>query len=310
MHAYSEGVDVSPARFGDSDLAGAALLTHIHSLALQNGKKLYVGEFGELNGGGGTCGGEAFTCAGDATKWYSRRFLDAVVREGVEYAGVWAFEAYEDVRCPAVPDCYTVTNTDPFMDYLATREKAYGSCAAAADGAGCPGGTCTGKVCLPPLTPPPTAPSSIAHFAFFTAADITDWLAFTNCSGCTPGTFTVDSGQKLARLVTYDLPCTGSCAYPGTYAATPLVPVQPGHLSIRFMARSTTPSARVQITAFDAQNKPIDGYDLAVTTSTESSSNGITFKLPDATASVGATAAVLAPDSTLELISVDLDWQP
>src|SRR5215468_187696 len=46
------------------------------------------------------------------------------------------------------------------------------------------------------------------------------------------------------------------------------------------------------------------------TTSADPSSNGITFTLPDTTASVWAPAAVLAPDSTLELVSLDLDWQP
>jgi hypothetical protein len=310
IHPYPEGVDVSPSRFGDSDLAGAALVARLHALALQHGKKLYIGEYGEVLGGSVTCGGDLVTCGGDATKWYSRRMLDAIVREGVEFSGMWAYEAYEDIRCPMVPNCYTVTNADPFIDYMETRQKAFGTCAGAADGAGCPGGTCTSAVCQPPLTPPPVAPASLAHLAFATANDVKDWIVFTNCTACTPGTFTVDAGKHLARLVSHDLPCTGDCAYPGVYAATPRFPVTAGHVTLRFSARSTTANGIVRFTAWDAQKQQVGGYDVAVAVAAEPVTNGITFSLPATATAVDATAVLFAPDSTMELSSIEIDGQP
>jgi hypothetical protein len=310
IHPYPEGADVSPARFGDSDLAGVALLARIHALALKNGKKLYVGEYGQVNGGGGTCGSAPFTCGGDATKWFSRRMADALVREGVEYSGMWAFEAYEDIRCPTVPNCYTVTDSDPFMDHLALRQKAFGTCAAAADSSTCPGGTCMSQVCLPALTPPASAPQSIGHATFASADDVKAWATFTNCTGCAQGTFAVDGAQKVARLVSHDLPCTGTCAYPGAYAFPPAVPVQPGHLTLRFSARTTSEKGRVAITPRDSGKQPLTEYDVAVTTLAQPGTNGVTFQLPDGTADVQVTLQLLAPNATLEVGSIDLEWQP
>src|SRR5207244_981081 len=97
IHPYP-GLDL--ARFGDPDPSGVALVARTEQLVAAADKRLYVGEYGELNAGSVTCGAEQVVCGGDPARSGSRRILDAIVTDGIAYSGLWAFEAYGNSDCP------------------------------------------------------------------------------------------------------------------------------------------------------------------------------------------------------------------
>jgi hypothetical protein len=147
----------------------------------------------------------------------------------------------------------------------------------------------------------------VGSWTFGGASGTSGWTVFTNCTSCTPGTFTSTTGY--AELASHDLPCTGSCSYPGAYAFSPSVAASPGHLTLRFQARAAAAAAAVNVTAFDAGKNAL-AQTVANVDAGALSTSGATFTLPANTASVVAEVQVTSPNGTLDVASVQLFWQP
>ena len=158
--------------------------------------------------------------------------------------------------------------------------------------------------------PDASLPDAPAHWTFTSAADIAAWLAFTNCSGCQLGTFAVVSAS-FARLVSNDLPCTGGCMYPGSYALSPQVAVPAdGHVVLRFAARSSAPDSQILIQLFDAGGGFLTQEPVAVEQSAGFVTNGTMVAVPAGAARAAVRLDVLTPFATLDVASIDVERVP
>ena len=296
---------LGPFRFGDTDPAGAAFIAHTLSVARGLGKTLFVGEWGEPNAGFSTCDGVTESCGGDATRAFSNAVLDALTANEVPSSGLWAYEDYPG--CAGVPSCYTVVDTDPLVGAMVTHASAYGSCAGRADGTACPIGSCAAQHCVSPAQPP--APTTVQTYVLQTSADTTGWVMFTNCTGCAPGTFSVmgTSPTTYVDLTSNALPCTGTCSYPGVYAASPPLPLTSGTAVVAFSARTSVPTgAVISVLSFDASGTENGETDVAVEVGTSFAAGGGALNLPTGTATVGLRAALLTPNATLDIAGLTL----
>lgn len=288
-------------RFGDDDPDGIALLQRTQALVTGAGKLLYVGEYGEPNGGSTTCGAYTEVCGGNASKPTTRRVLNALVKENVGASALWAFEFHQ--FCAAVPTCYTIEAGDDVVTHLKNAQLSSGACAGLADGTACPLGACSLGVCA-------TVPKG--SFGFDSSGDEAAWLAWTNCSSCTPGTQTrvaAPSGGAL-HLQSYDLPCAGSCMYPGLYSLSPAVAVSPGHALIVYSASSSAADSVVRVIVQDSLANELAQATGIVTQAGSLERRAIWLALPPLAARVQLRLEVPSPNAIATFDSISVDWQP
>lgn len=291
------------ARFGSLDDHGIALLATAQAAVAAMGKQLYVGEYGEPRAGSTSCGGTE-VCGGDPDRGMTRRLLDAMVEQGVAWSALWAFEFFQ--FCPTVPTCHTVTASEPIAAAIGVHDSAYGSCVGRSDGTACPIGLCQGQVC---------APVHAGAWRFDAAGDEGPWLVWTNCSACAPGTLQRVSNARggALRLTSFDLPCTGSCQYPGVYALGPAVAVPSAtlaHALVRTTGRSTSPAATVRLLAQDGAGNDLGQASGSQPLGASDGSRAFLAPLPPGTAQVRVRLEVAEPSSTLEVDEVSVDLEP
>ncbi|MBI2378909.1 MAG: hypothetical protein HYV07_33245 [Deltaproteobacteria bacterium] len=288
------------ARFGSTDETGLDLLERTASLVPSLGKELYVGEYGELREGATSgCGDEI--CGGDPTKASTRSLLGAMATSAVPYSALWAFEFQQ--FCAATPTCYTVSSGEDLIRAMQTSDRAYGSCAGRADGEACPIGQCRAGDC---------APVTVARFDFgLTEAD---WVSWTNCSGCQPGTVSRQPGGSgpVMELTSNDLPCTSGCAYPGVYALSPelTVPSSAGELTIHFEAQVMNGSATLRLIPFDAGGAELDHSTIAIEPSSRPVTRPFWIPLPPGATRARIRAELPSADASLRLDELHVRWQP
>ena len=289
------------ARFGDVDQSGLALLARANAWAVANGKRLYVGEYGEARSGSVTCGASTDLCGGDAEKVHTRRIMNALVEEDVAYSALWAFEFYQ--FCAGVPSCHTVAAGEPVLTDWALHDAAQGACLGAADGGACPIGRCGSGVCR-------AVP--LQRLGVDTSGSESAFLTWTNCSACTPGTATrvATSAGGYLRITSNDLPCTSGCQYPGVYARTPLAAATPGHALFHFEGRASQAGAQARLMALDASQAELQAWTVSVAQGSAFSTAGAWAQLPAGTAWVTVRFELPAPNATLDVEDVGVEWQP
>jgi hypothetical protein len=288
-------------RFGDDDPAGLALLATTQAIAQDLGKQLYVGEYGEPSAASPTCGGQTQVCGGDPNRSATESSLDAFVQNGVPYSALWAFDF--DQFCAGVPTCYTVEDTETdVVDSMQAHDQAYGSCQGQADRASCPIGSCSSGVC---------APVPVASVALNGAAALGSWIQWTNCSGCTPSTFQLaqSGGGGYAELATFNLPCTGSCTYPGAYALSPPFAIQPGHALVRVEAQASAGGIDFNVMDLDDAGSEIAGA-IADVSDAGFQVGTVWLPLPAGTAQIEVRLEDPVPSSTLDVRTLEIEWQP
>jgi hypothetical protein len=297
VHHY-EGPDNE--RFGDTDPGGIALLATTATLAAGMGKVLFVGEYGELRSDSPTCGGQTTACGGDPTRVFTRRVLDALVEDGVAWSALWAFEFYQ--FCANVPTCYTVTSGENIVTSMTSHDQAYGACAGAADGASCPIGACASQVC---------APVSVASYPLSASTNLTPWLTWTNCNGCTPGTFSfVSTNGGYAELTSNTLPCGTGCQFPGAYALSPSAPSQPGHALVTFVGQSSASTSIFRLIVLDGTGTEIASATAAIANGSGFQTGALWASLPAGTSALQVRLELPAPTSTLDINNIQIDWEP
>jgi len=239
VHAYP-GPDA--ARFGDTDVSGATLLAKTQAATLAQGKQLYVGEFGEPRAGSISCGGTQ-QCGGDPTGVQTRLLSLTMLDQPVALAALWSFDFHQ--FCAATPTCYGYEQGEPMIRWLTQVESAFGACQGQPDDMLCPTGLCAGQQCR-------TVDAGVVDFA--AAGSDAAWTHWTNCTGCVPETFTRAqvAGTWALQLDAHDLPCTGTCAFPGAYALGPeLLATSSVKALLRFDVGASGPNARVRLIAYD-----------------------------------------------------------
>jgi hypothetical protein len=298
VHHYP-GADA--ARFGDSDSAGIELLNQTVVSTAALGKQLYVGEYGELRGGSVTCEGATETCGGEPGRTATRRLLDAFVARKVPWTALWAYKF--EPFCAGVPSCFTVDDTDPFMNALVAHERAYNACVGAPTGAPCPIGVCTGGACTPVTK---------ADWTFAADASLTSWQHWTNCTGCKPETFALAaiSTGTVATLSSFDLPCTGACVFPGSYVRSPLLPSTQGHAIATFKLRASAPGSKVRLFAAQSNGSEVAQSIASVPMSKDFATVSVGLDVPPTAATVGVRLDLLTPNATMEIARVTVIWEP
>jgi hypothetical protein len=297
------GPDVWDARFGNSDRLGLPVFDVIASTAASLKKELYVGEFYLVSRPGDyTCAAGTFSCADTSYGTDTRHLLDEIVRADAAYASVWDFQTFNG-SCPEIPDCLAVLEGEPMALAMAAANGAYGTCAAVKDGTACPLGACAQGTCR--RTPALALPID-------SAADLASWVAWTSCSGCTQGalTFETSNGGGFARVTAHDLPCTGDCAYPGSYAASAPVASKPGELFLHFSARASVAGADLGVIALDGAGKQIGETHVPIVASATFIESALGATLPAGTASWQLRLSELTPDATADLDSVTVEYAP
>jgi hypothetical protein len=303
VHHYF-GTDA--ARFGATDQAGIDLLQRTKTIATMLNKQVYVGEWGEPRAGSVSCGGQLEDCGGDPFQVMTHRLLDAFVASSIPYSAVWTWEFYQ--FCPASPTCLTLTPTEAISASLDLHNQAYGACAGSTDGTRCAIGACAGSACTP---------ISMTRFAFDASGDESAWIHWTNCSACTPGQWTRvtdTSGNGTAQLVSFDLPCTGSCAYPGAYALSPPIMLPPeaqtaGNVLMYLVARASSAGNVLRLIPYDAQGRESPHIVASAKVGTDFSPAGLFGALPAGTASVRLRLEVLDPNAKLEVDDISFEWE-
>src|SRR5262249_53518610 len=199
---------------------------------------------------------------------------------------------------------FAVLEGEPMALAMSAHNDAFGTCTTAADGAACPLGACAAGTCR--RTPAATLPID-------NGADLQTWIQWTSCSGCEQGSLAFvarDGGGGFARVTSHDLPCTGGCTYPGAYAATAPTPSRPGELFLHFTARASGAGADVGLIALDASGEQIGETHVAIAAGTSFEEGALGATLPADTASWQLRLSELAPDSTLDLDSVTIEYAP
>ncbi len=299
------GPDVWDARFGNTDRLGLPVFDVIASAAATLDKKLYVGEFYLASRTGNySCSDGSFSCADTSYGTDTRHLLDEIVRDDASYASVWDFQTFNG-NCPAIPDCFAILEGEPMALAMAAANDAYGTCVAVKDGTACPLGACAQGTCRRP-------PAAVLPLD--SAADLTSWVHWTNCSGCVDGSyaFQASGAGGFARLTAHDLPCTGTCSYPGAYAAT--VPAatssRPGELFLHFSARASGGGAQLGAIALDASAKVIGQTFVAIPASASFQTGALGATLPSGTTTYYFELDELSPNATVDLDSVTVEYQP
>jgi hypothetical protein len=287
-------------RFGSPDPAGVGYLLEVRILTSAMGKRLYLGEFGEMHARTVTCA-TTTVCGGDATQIATRRSTDAMVTQGVDWAAVWTFDKQD---CAGQPSCMSVTPADDqlLLDMFRTHNAATTACLGMPDGLGCPIGACSSGRC---------APVSLANFPLESGADASSWVHWTNCSGCTPEDFSfVTSGSGgYVELSSHDLPCTDPCQFPGTYLLSPSFTAQPGHALATFVGR-TNADAYLLLIATDAGGNTIAQDEVKVFQGADFRTGALWLALPPATANARVRFELRSPDTTGDLDNVRVVWEP
>jgi hypothetical protein len=297
------GPDVWNARFGNTDRLGLPVFDVMAKTAAALGKKLYAGEFYLVSRTGSySCADGSFSCADTSYGTDTRHLLDEIVRDGASYGSVWDFETYNG-NCPAIPDCLAVLQGEPLALAMAAANGAMGTCTSAIDGTACPLGACAQGTCR--RTPAASLPLD-------SAAELSTWVQWTSCTSCTPGTFTfVTSGAGgFARVTSHDLPCSGTCSYPGAYAASAPVPGKPGEMFLHFSARASAAGADLGVIALDSGAKQIGETHVAIAAGSTFVESAIGATLPAGTASWQLRLTEPTPDATVDLDSVTVEYAP
>ena len=286
-------------RFGSPDPSGDGYLAQVRADVTAMGMRLYVGEFGEMRARTVSCGTPA-VCGGDPAQVLSRLSADAFLAHGVDFAAVWTFGKQD---CPGQPACMTVTVTDdqPMLAMFREHNAAVTACAGQPDQAACPVGQCASGRC---------APVALASFLFHSSGDTSGWVHWANCSSCVPEDFVFhpESGG-FVELASHDLPCSGACQYPGAYLLSPVFPVQPGHALVRVVSRSSGDASALIISA-DSAGNPLSQDSVAVYKGADGRTGAIWSALPSGAVSARVRLDLSSPDSTLDLQSVSVEWQP
>ncbi len=253
VHAYP-GDDAR--RFGDLDSSGFSLLQRTKSATTSLGKRLYVGEYGEPRPGSITCNGIS-QCGGDANAASTKLVALGLVQFDVDLSALWAWDFHQ--FCAATPTCYGVESGEPLAGFLSVAERAAGQCRGQLDQAPCATGRCLSQTCRP---------VDEGGFDLEASGSETSWLSWTNCSSCTPSTFQrVAVGSRFGvRLATNDLPCSGSCQFPGGYALSPSVNLTPGHrqVLVRADVSSSVPGAALRLIGFDSADAEVSSSDFSI----------------------------------------------
>ena len=311
VHHYP-GPDL--ARFGSNDATGTALLAFTAQVAASAGKTLYVGEFGQPRSGNVTCNG-TIGCGGEATAAQTRWLLDGLVTSRVQAAAVWGFDFFQ--FCAGVPTCNSVIPGDPIVSAIAPHNAAMVACFGGGDagagdsgqveggaGGACPIGACVGTVCTP-------QPGST--FGFDSAADVSTWTLFTNCTACTPGTaafsgFDAGTGGYVG-LKSSTLPCTGACQFPGVYDLSPKFPIPGAHALLRFDARSSAGGV-VDVIPYDASGTELTHTTVTVAPSAVFTSYALWLDVPAGTASGALRLELTSPNATLDVDDLAIVSEP
>ncbi len=293
VHAYP-GDDAK--RFGDTDATGFTLLQRTQTAATSLGKRLYVGEYGEPRAGSITCNGTE-ACNGDANSASTKLMALGLVQFDVALSALWAFDFHQ--FCAATPTCYGVEANTPLASFLSTAERAALQCRGQPDGLACATGRCSAGTCRPIVD---------GTIDLELAGSETSWLSWTNCSACTPSTFSrVAVGPRFAvRVSTNDLPCTGMCQYPGGYALSPAITLTSGHRQVVLRADvGATAAANLKLIGFDGANAEVFTGDLLVPAgATETRS--VVFTIPATVTSVRVRLEQSTPNAVLTVDSLSV----
>ena len=293
-------------RFGSPDPMGIDLLAETQSIVQGMGRQLYVGEYGQPGTGSPTCGSTTTDCAampfgGDGTFAVTRRVMDALVFDQVPYASLWAWDFFQ--LCATVPTCYTVTPTDPLAAALTQHDQATWACIDAGEGSACPLGACAGGICTP---------QAVWSTNFSDGGSA--WINWTNCSSCTSGTMQVaavtDGGSAMGlQLVSNDLPCSGTCMFPGVYALSLAQPASPGHALVSFVGSTNAAQGDLRFIPEDGAGHDLGSQTAAFPTSFDQTA-ALWMTLPTGTVQVQARLELLTPSSGLDLQSVNVVLEP
>ncbi|HEX6836930.1 MAG TPA: hypothetical protein VF334_10185 [Polyangia bacterium] len=298
--------NVELARFGDDDVSGALLIARTQQLAVGAGKQLYVGEFGEVNGGTFACGASLpVACGGDAGKRATRRMIDAMVAVNVAYGALFSFESSLDNDCPLVPGCYDVVHSDPVIPFMSYRNSAFGACLGRPNGSACPGGKCSSQVCLPsPFTPPLGTSYALRNWTFDAASALAGWSAVTNCSNCTAGVFTLAAAGFAHAATAANLPGTYAA---GLYVSSPQFDVEAlGRITLRFSGRTSADDTAVWLYLYDVDGNIVGSAAAAPPVSGSFGAGGTTFVVPATARHASVQIKVLAPAAALDLKNVQV----
>lgn len=301
VHAYP-GDDAR--RFGDTDTTGFALLQRTQAAVTTLGKQLYVGEYGEPRAGSISCNGTE-ACNGDPTSTATRMLALGFVQNDVPWSALWAFDFHQ--FCAATPTCYGVEANEPLVGFLSSVERASTQCRGQPDATPCAVGRCAQGRCrpVPDGTLDLEAPGSEAS-----------WLSWTNCSSCGPATFqrVPLSGRFGVRVTTLNLPCSGTCQYPGGYALSPPIPLTAGHRTVVLRADlgSTSTTGQVKLIGLDALGAEVFGQDLRAPQSTLGSvqTRYLVTTVPATVASVRVRLEQPAPFSQLTVDQLQVSSFP
>jgi hypothetical protein len=299
VHAYP-GDDAR--RFGDTDGTGYELLRRTQVATASLGKRLYVGEYGEPRAGSITCGATE-QCGGDPLAATTKMLALGLVQFDVALSALWAFDFHQ--FCAATPTCYGVESGEPLMSFLSTAERAALQCRGQPDNTTCATGRCAAQAC---------APVSEGIFDLEAAGSEAAWLNWTNCSSCTPASFTrVAVGTRSAvRLATNALPCTGMCQFPGAYALSPPIALTAGHRQVVMKADvGATGAANLKLIGFDQGGMEVSSSDLAVPAGTGAvQTRYVVFTVPTAVTAVRLRLEQPTPNAQLTLDAVSISSLP
>ena len=307
MQLHPSGVDwisvhhyPGKGRFGDTDTTGEPLLHVAQAAAQKAGRKLFVGEYGEARAGSVSCIQNA-PCNGDPASVFTRHVVTTIVDENVPFSAVWAWDYFQ--ACPDVPTCMTILPSDPVADWLQLYQTAAGSCENAAEGAACPVGRCRSGRC-----------KSVPVLETSFATGIPDgWRHWSDCSGCTPSTFSaaLADGTQAMTLATQDLPCSSAsgCEHPGAYVMSPAAPAMPGRLMVYGAFLSTTQST-VDVLALNTSGVEIAALAVEIPVSSKWTTRGGVVTLPSETVQIRLRLKLAAPHATVTLNRLRADWRP